>query len=270
MDFFQALLEYRFLQLAVGAALLASVACGMVGTYVVVKRMGYLAGGIAHAVLGGIGAAVFYGYPPMLGALLAAVAAALVIGCVKLYWREHEDVLIGALWAAGMAIGVIFITRTPGYQVDLMTYLFGNILLVSPGQLSWMIGLDLCLAAVVVLFFKQFEAIAFDEEFARLRGLPVTALYLLLLCLIALSVVILVQLVGLILVIALLTLPAAVARHHVNNLGPLMVLSTVLSALFCTGGLALAYAPDLPAGATIILVSAAAYLVSLGLVQLRR
>lgn len=262
MEFLAAVFEYRFLQLAVLASLLAGVSCGMVGTYVVVKRMGYLAGGIAHAVLGGIGAALFFGHPAMLGALVAAIVAALILGAVQLYWREQEDVLIGALWAVGMAVGVMFIAKTPGYQVDLMTYLFGNILLVSPSQLWLMLGLDACLVVVVVLFFRQFEAVAFDEEFARTRGLPVTPLYLLLLCLIAVSVVLLVQIVGLILVIALLTLPAAVARHYVYNVAPMMALSAALTTLFCLAGLALAYGPDLPAGATIIMVAAVTYLAS--------
>lgn len=262
MEFAAAFLEHRFLQLAVLASLMASVSCGMVGTYVVVKRMGYLAGGIAHTVLGGIGAAVYFGHPAMAGALFTAVAAALALGCIKLYWREQEDVLIGALWAVGMAVGIMFIAKSPGYQVDLMTYLFGNILLVSPGQVWLMLALNLCLVVVILLYFKQFEAIAFDEEFARLRGLPVTALYLVLLCLIAVSVVVLVQIVGLILVIALLTLPAAIAQQYVHNIAHMMVLSTVVTALFCVSGLALSYGPDLPAGATIILVAAAAYLVS--------
>lgn len=262
-------MEYRFLQLAVLASLLASVSCGMVGTYVVVKRLGYLAGGIAHAVLGGIGVALFLGYPAMAGALVAAVAAALLLGSIKLYWREQEDVLVGALWAVGMAVGVIFIAKTPGYQVNLMTYLFGNILLVSPAQMWLMLGLDVCLAVIILLYYKHFEAIVFDEEFARLRGLPVTLLYLMLLCLIAVSVVLLVQIVGLILVIALLTLPAAIAQQYVYNIGRMMVLSAGMTALFCLSGLALSYGPDLPAGATIILVAAAAYLASTFLLKWR-
>jgi len=262
MEFLAAVLEHRFLQLAVLAALMASVSCGVVGTYVVVKRMGYLAGGIAHSVLGGIGAAVYFGYPVMSGAMVAAVAAALILGCIQLYWREQEDVLIGALWAVGMAAGIMFIAKSPGYQIDLMTYLFGNILLVSPGQIQLMLALNVAVVLVVLLYFKQFQAIAFDEEFARLRGLPVTTLYLALLCLVAVSVVVLVQVVGLILVIALLTLPAAIARHYVQNIGYMMVLSAGFTAVFCLTGLALSYGPDLPAGATIILVSAVAYLAS--------
>lgn len=269
MDFVAALVEYRFLQLAVLASLLASVSCGMVGTYVVVKRMGYLSGGVAHAVLGGIGIALFLGYPATAGALAAAVVAALVLGCIKLYWREQEDVLVGALWAVGMAVGVIFIAKTPGYQADLMTYLFGNILLVSSAQMWLMFGLDVCLVVVILLYYKHFEAIAFDEEFARLRGLPVTRLYLVLVCLIAVSVVLLVQLVGLILVIALLTLPAAIAQQYVYNIGRMMILSTVMTAVFCLSGLALSYGPDLPAGATIVLVAATAYFASTFLLKWR-
>lgn len=269
MDFVAALVEYPFLQLAVLASLLASISCGMVGTYVVVKRMGYLAGGISHAVLGGIGAAVYFGFPLMSGALVFAVVMSLVLGCVRLYWREQEDVLVSALWATGMAVGVIFIAKSPGYQVSLTTYLFGNILLVSPGQVWLMLGLDICLVVIILLYYKQFEAISFDEEFARLRGLPVTALYLALLCLIAVSVVLLVQIVGLILVIALLTLPAAIAQQHVYNVARMMLLATILTAVFCTTGLALSYGPDLPAGATIILVAVSAYLGSTFLVKWR-
>lgn len=262
MEFFSALAAHGFLQKAVIASLLASAACGMVGTYVVVKRIGFLAGGIAHTVLGGMGAALFFGFSPMLGALLAAVFAALVLGLVKLYAGEQEDILIGALWAVGMAAGILFIARTPGYQVDLMTYLFGNVLLVSNEQLWMMLLLNLILVTVIVLFYKQFTAITFDEEFARLRGLPVTALYLLLLCLIAVSVVLIIQVVGLILVIALLTLPAAVSQQYVHTMKKMMVLAVALGMIFCLVGLALSYWADAPSGATIILVTAAAYLIS--------
>ena len=262
MDFVSALFEHGFLQRAVIASLLASAACGMVGAYVVVKRIGFLAGGIAHSVLGGMGAALFFGFSPMLGALVAAIVAALILGLVKLYAKEQEDILIGALWAVGMAVGILFISQTPGYQIDLMTYLFGNVLLVSTDQLLMMLVLNIVLVGVIVLFYKQFTAITFDEEFARLRGLPVTALYLLLLCLIALSIVLMIQIVGLILVIALLTLPAAIAQHYVNTLQRMMVLAVVLGMVFCLFGLGFSYSADVPSGATIILVTACAYLLS--------
>jgi len=147
-DFGTALLTHGFLQAALLAGLLASVGCGIAGTYVVVKRIGFLAGGIAHAVLGGMGAALYFGVDPMRGALLAALVSALVIGGITLRFREHEDTLISAFWAVGMAVGVLFIARTPGYSVDLMSYLFGNILLVPPQDLWLMAGLDAVLLAV--------------------------------------------------------------------------------------------------------------------------
>jgi zinc transport system permease protein len=262
LEFLTAVSQYAFLQTAVAAGLLASLGCGVIGPYVVVKRIGFLAGGIAHSVLGGMGAALYFGFEPLHGALLAALLAALVIGWVKLNWEAQEDTLIGALWAIGMAVGVLFIARTPGYGTDLMTYLFGNILLVPADALWLMAGLDLVLLLIAALFNRQFLAVAFDEEFARLRGVPVTFFYLLLLCLVAVTVVLLVQVVGLILVIALLTLPAAIAGHYVHTLGRMMLLATLLGAVFTTGGLGVAYAQDLPGGASIILLAGAGYVVS--------
>lgn len=262
MEFFSALTEQSFLQNAVLAGLLASVACGLIGSYVVVMRISYLAGGIAHSVMGGMGIAYYLGASPFIGALIAAVISALIIGWVRLYWQEREDTLIGALWASGMAIGVLFISQTPGYQVDLMSYLFGNILLVAEGDLWLMAAMDAIIIAVIALFYRPFQAIAFDDQFARLRGLPVNALYLLLLCIVALTVVLMIQVVGLILVIALLTLPAAIAGHYVKTLANMMALATLLGLAFTSGGLALSYQPDLPAGACIILLAAATFMVS--------
>lgn len=261
-EFFEALLAHGFLQNAVLAGILASVACGIVGTYVVVKRIGFLAGGIAHAVLGGMGVAYYYGRDPVSGALAAALIAAVVIGWIHLRWNQQEDTLIGAIWATGMAIGIIFISRTPGYTADLMSYLFGNILMVPRSELLFMAGLDLLIILVVLLFYKQFLAITFDEEYTRLRGVPVDFVYLLLLCMVAVTVVLLIQVVGLILVIALLVLPAAVAAQYVGSVGRIMVLAAFLGVVFTAGGLSLSYGPDLPAGATIILLAGGVYLVS--------
>jgi zinc transport system permease protein len=265
MDFLDALATYPFLQTALLAGLLASLGCGITGSYVVVKRLGFLAGGIAHAVLGGMGAALYFGVDPLGGALVSAVLMALLMGWIRLRWGAQEDTLIGALWAVGMAAGVIFITRSPGYQTDLMSYLFGNILLIPPAELWRMLALDLVLVLTVVLCSRQLQAVAFDEEFARLRGVPVTFFYLLLLCLVAVTVVLLIRVVGLILVIALLTLPAAIAGHFVQTLGRMMLLAVLLGALFTSGGLALSYGPDLPPGATIILLAGLVYAVSLPL-----
>jgi zinc transport system permease protein len=232
------------------------------GTYVVVKRIAFIAGGIAHSVLGGMGAALYFGFDPLAGALAAAVLAALLIGWVRLQWRTQEDTLIGALWAIGMSVGILFIAKTPGYQTDLMSYLFGNILLVPEESLWFMAGLDALLLLVVGAYHRQFLAVAFDEELARMRGIPVTFFYLLLLVLVAVTVVLLIQVVGLILVLALLTLPAAIAGHYVHSMGMMMLLATLLGSAFSLFGLALSYGPDLPAGPTIILVAGGVYMVS--------
>jgi len=272
-DFLHALARHGFLQTALVAGLLAALACGVVGTFVVVKRITFLAGGIAHSVLGGMGAALYLGLDPLAGAMGAALVSALLIGWVRLHWSAQEDTLIGALWAIGMAVGILFIAKTPGYTGDLMSYLFGNILLVPARDLWVMMALDILLVTVVLAFYRQFLAVAFDEELARLRGVPVTSFYLLLLCLVAVTVVLLIQVVGLILVIALLTLPAAIAGHWVHTLGRIMLLATALGALFTSAGLALAYGPDLPAGPTMVLLAGAGYVLSAlgsGLIQRRR
>lgn len=261
-EFLNALAEQQFLQMAVVAGLLASLGCGLIGTFVVVKRITFLAGGIAHSVLAGMGAAAYFDFDPLLGALLAAIASALLIGWIRLNWKTQEDTLIGAIWAMGMAIGLLFISQTPGYTTSLTSYLFGNILLV-PEQDVWLMAiLDGLLLLLVGLFYRQFLAVIFDEEFARLRGVPVSFFYLLLLCLIAVTVVLLIHVVGLILVIALLTLPAAIAGHHVHSMGSMMLIATLLGSAFTTGGLALSYAPNLPAGPTIILLAGFVYVLS--------
>ena len=267
-DFLDAVLHYSFMQYALAAGLLASVACGVVGTYVVVRRITYIAGGISHCVLGGMGAALYFqkvygweAFSPIYGAVAAALAAALIIGLVSLRAKQREDTVIGALWAIGMATGVLFIARTPGYTQDLMSYLFGNILMVTRDDLWLIAGLDALVVAVGLLFYNPLLAVCFDEEFARTRGLRVEFYYLMLLVLTALTVVLLVTVVGIVLVIALLTLPVAVAGHFAKRLWQMMALATVFSMAFTTAGLAISYKPDLPAGATIIVLAGAVYLV---------
>ncbi|MCX5772189.1 MAG: metal ABC transporter permease [Candidatus Hydrogenedentes bacterium] len=266
-EFLTALGRYAFLQYAVAAGLLASVACGVVGSYVVTRRITYIAGSVSHCILAGIGAAKYlqtvHGIPwatPILGAVVSALTAALLIGLVSLYARQREDTVIGAVWAAGMAIGVLFIARTPGYAEDLMGYLFGNILLLSPRDLLVILILDAVVVGAGIIWYDQFLALCFDEEYARLRGLRVEIYYLLLLCMTAITVVLLVSVVGIILVIALLTLPAAIAGHFVRNLWQMMVVAALLSAAFTVGGIAASYGPNLPSGATIIVIAGLTYL----------
>ena len=270
MEFFSAVIEFPFLRHAVIAGVLAGVACGVVGTYVVVRRISYIAGAIAHCVLAGLGIArylqVVHGWPvpPQFGAAVAAVVAALIIGLVSLHVREREDTVIGSVWAIGMAVGILFIAVTPGYHEDLMSYLFGNILLIGSSDLWSMALLDGVVLLLGLGLYPQLEAVCFDEEFARLRGLRVEVYVLLLLVLIALTVVLLVSVVGIVLVIALLTLPAAIAGQFTSTLRGTMALAAILCLAFTTAGLAISYSPDLPAGATTIVIAGAAYLLVLG------
>jgi zinc transport system permease protein len=262
-EFINAIVDYRFMQYAALACLLASIGCGVIGSFVVVKQLGSMAGGIAHTVLAGMGIAYFFGASPMLGAIVMALLSAVLIGFINLRLKQNEDVLIAAFWSVGMAIGIIFISQTPGYNVNLMSYLFGNILLVSGADLVRMLVLDMVIIVVVRLFYRQFLASAFDEEFARVRGVNTELFYILMLGMIALTVVLLIQIVGLILVIALLILPAASVSQFVGSLPRIMLYSVLLSIAVTLCGLALSYQPDLPSGAVIVLVAGIVYILAI-------
>jgi zinc transport system permease protein len=210
-----------------------------------------------------MGIAYFMGGSPLIGAAIAALFAAIFISFIKLRWKQQEDILVAAFWSVGMAIGILFISRTPGYSVDLMSFLFGNILLVSKADLLLMAALDIVIISIVFLFYKQFMAAVFDEEFARLRGIKIEIYYTLLMCMVALTVVLLIQIVGLILVIALLIFPAACAAQFFHSILKMMLAATVFCILMTTCGLSVAYQPDLPAGATIIVVAALFYVISM-------
>jgi zinc transport system permease protein len=269
-NFFSDLAREPLLQAAVAAGGLSSVACGAVGTFVVVRRISYVAAGISHSILGGMGAAIYLSSvcglkwaTPLTGAVVAALLSAAIIGIASLRFKQREDTVISALWAIGMAAGVIFIAKSPGYQQNLMSYLFGDILLVPRGELWLIAALDAVVLILTGLFYKQLLAVCFDEEFARSRGVNVQAYYLLLLGLTALTVVLLVTVVGTVLTIALLTLPVAVAAVLARRLWHVMAAAIVLSLLLTTSGLALSYAPELPSGAVIIILAGAVYLVVL-------
>ncbi len=262
MEFLQALAEHSFLQYALLGSLLAALGCGVIGPFVVVQRMSYLAGGVAHSVLGGMGIAYYLGRDPLGGALLAAIVAALVIGGARRLARHDHDTLISAVWAVGMAVGVLFMSQAPGYGTDLLGYLFGDLLLIDPRKLVFLAVLDTLAILVLLAGYRAFLAVAFDEEFARVRGMRTAWWELAFLVLVALMVVVLVQVVGLILLLALLTLPAAMAGQHVRTIGAMIPLAVLLGGGLSVGGLATAYRFDLPAGATIILWVALGYLLS--------
>ena len=267
-DFIAAVLhpEVPFLRLALVVGLLASIAFGVIGSYVVARRISYLAGAIAHSVLGGIGCALYLqkakGYlwiEPVYGAVAAALFAALLIGLVSLHATRREDTVIGALWSIGMATGLLFIAKTPGY-VEPMSYLFGNILLLTGDDIWLVVGLDLVIVLAGAIFYNKLLAVCFDEEFARLRGIPVKIYYLVLLGMTALAIVLLVRVVGIVMVVALLTLPAAIASYFVRCLWQMMVLATLLCMLFIGSGLSVSFSTNLPAGPTIIMVAGSVYI----------
>jgi len=256
-------LGYEFMRNALAAGLLASLTCGIIGSLVVVNRIVFISGGIAHAAYGGIGLAIYLGLPFMVGTLGFSMATALVMAAVTLKARHRSDTIIGVLWAVGMAVGVIFTDLTPGYNVDLMSYLFGSILAVPRTDLWIMAAMSGAILILTVLFYHDFLAMSYDEDFARLRGVPVTFFHFLLMGMIALSVVMVIRVVGLILVIALLTIPPYISEKYVPSLSWMMMLSTLLSAVFTVGGLWLSYTFNLTSGAMIILVGGAAFFLSL-------
>ncbi len=256
-------LQYEFMRNALLAGMLASIACGIVGSYVVVNRVALLSGGIAHAAYGGIGLGYFFGFDPVIGAALFSVGSALSMGLVQRKTRQRTDTLIAVMWAIGMAFGILLIDLAAGYKTDLLSYLFGSILAVPRSDLVIMAVLDLIIVVLVFVFYKELLAISFDETYAEVSGVPVMGIYLMLLCLVAITVVMLMRVVGLIMVIALLTMPAAISSLFVKSLKATMILSTALSALFILIGLTLSYTLDLTSGATIILVAGGAYVLSL-------
>jgi zinc transport system permease protein len=258
-ELLQAILNEPFLWRALLAAVLVSLACGVTGTFVVVRGMGMLAGAIAHAALGGIGVAYAMGAPPMLGALLAALTTAVLVWATRRHAGQQQDVILSALWSTGMAVGVIALAATPGYGLDLGDYLFGSLLTVTSADLWLMACIDVLLVAVFAFCFREFAALSFDEEFAELRGLPTAWLELLLLMLLALTAVILTRVVGLVLVVALLSLPAALAQRYAEQLLPVMLLAIGLSLVSTTLGLSLSWTLDWPSGASVVLVAAALY-----------
>lgn len=255
-------LQYEFMRNALIAGLLSSIACGIIGAFVVVKRIVFISGGISHACFGGIGLGYLLGINPIFGALFFGIASALGIGVASKKAKHREDTIIGIMWATGMALGIIFIGLSTGYAPDLFSYLFGNILTVPSSDLIVMLVLNVIIISVVSLLYKEFLALSFDEEFAQVVGVPVRCLYLILLCLIALTVVVLIKVVGIILVIALLTIPAAISGQFTHSLKKMMSLSVLLGAIFITSGLWLSYVLDLASGATIILVSGGAFVLS--------
>jgi len=252
-------LQYEFMRNALAAGLLVSVICGIMGTLVVVNRIVFLSGGIAHAAYGGIGLSFFLGWPYLVGTLGFSFTAAMVMAAVSLKAKHRADTIIGVIWALGMACGIILLDLTPGYNVDLMSYLFGSILTVPQSDLWIMLIVGALIGGFVVYFYKDLLAISYDEEFARIRGVPTRALYFALIGMLAVTIVMVIQVVGLILVIALLTIPPFMVEKYAKSLFQMMLGSSLLGAVFTVCGLWLSYAFDLTSGASIILVAGVAF-----------
>lgn len=258
--------ELSFLRMALLFGILAAPALGIVGTLTVTRRISSLAGASAHAALGGIGIALYLQrvwhvafLSPLVGALFGALGAALLVGYISLHGKEREDTAIGVVWALGMAIGLLFLNRTPGY-VDWQGYLFGNILMLSARDFPPMIALDIAIILPTVIFYRQILAFSFDEVFAELRGVKTSLIYLVILAMTALTIVLLINLVGIILVIALLTLPAAIAGLFSRHLYSTMITSGILAAVFVISGVVISFAFDLPTGPVIVVEAGIVYL----------
>jgi len=255
--------QFDFMRHALAAGLLASVICGIMGTLVVVNRIVFLSGGIAHAAYGGIGLAFFFGWPYLIGTLGFSLAAAMLMAAVSLKAKHRADTIIGVIWALGMAFGIILIDLTPGYNVDLISYLFGSILTVPSTDLYIMLAIGILITLLVAYYYKDLLALSYDAEFARIRGVPVKALYFAMIGMLAVTIVLVIRVVGLILVIALLTIPPFIVEKYARSMVQMMVGSSLLGAVFTIVGLWLSYTYDLTSGASIILVSGVAFLLSL-------
>ena len=246
------LFQYNFFLKALLAAIFASISCGIIGGYIVSRRIVFISGGITHASFGGIGLAFFLGFNPLLGAALFAIFSALGIQFFTKVAEIREDSSIAIWWSMGMALGIIFVFLTPGYTPNLMSYLFGNILTVTTLELWWMAILNIVIIAFFALFFNKILYIAFDEEFARASGLPVALFNYLIMILIALTVVLNIRVVGIILILSLLTIPQATANLYTNDFKKLLIFSTLFALFGTISGLFISYFLDIPSGASII------------------
>ena len=258
------ILQYDFIQNALISGILISIAAGIIGSLEVVNKITFLTGGIAHSSYGGIGLAIYAGIPVLFGATIFAVITAILIAIITLRNRNRIDAIIGMMWASGMAIGIIFVDLTPGYNVDLMSYLFGSIIAVSSEDIQYMFVMDIFIIVVIVYFYKEILAVSYDSEFATLRGINVKFFYTLILILAALCIVAAIKAVGLILVIALLTIPTYLAESFASRLSTMMVISSILATIFTILGLVFSYMYDISSGASIIMVA----VVVLGVVKL--
>ncbi len=258
----KAIFTYTFLQNAVLGALLTSIVCGLIGTIIVEKKLVMMSGGIAHTSFGGIGLGYYLDIEPIFGALFFSVLASMGIASIKRNSRTGSDTLIGIFWAIGMALGILFISLTPGYPPDISSYLFGDILTITTLDLQVMLAATILICIVIVGLFNYWKAYLFDEEFLEVLGVNTKFLEYFLFILIGLTIVILIRLVGIILVIAMLTAPPATARLFTNDLKKLMFYASLLGIFFSMTGLWFSYNLNISSGAAIILLAGLSYFLS--------
>jgi zinc transport system permease protein len=270
IDFFYVLINpsVPFIRYALIAGILSSIAFGIIGTFVVVKRMTYIAGAISHTSLAGIGLSLWLGttagirfLPPILGALIVSLITGFIISYAVIKKDERLDTVISAIWAVGMSIGLIFIYITPGYG-DPMSYLFGNILLISLNDLFIIIFLNIIIIFTSILFHNQFLAVFFDEEFSQIRGVKTYIYQIILILLISLTIILLITIVGIVMVIALLTIPAAIAGIFSKKMKVMMFLAVIVSMTVTVTGLIVSYILNLPTGSVTILISGILYILA--------
>ncbi|MBF0111573.1 MAG: metal ABC transporter permease [Desulfamplus sp.] len=257
------ILQFEFMRNAIMAGLLASIICGIMGTLVVVNRIVFLSGGIAHAAYGGIGMSFYFGWHYLPSTLGFSLVVSMVMAAVTMKAKHRADTIIGVTWAVGMAFGIILTDITPGYNVDLMSYLFGSILSVPKSDLWLMFVVAIIITALTTFYYKELLAMSYDEEFATIRGVPVKAIYITLIGMLAITIVIVIQVVGLILIIALLTIPPFIVERYVSSLGGMMLWSSVAGMVFTILGLWLSYRFDITSGASIIMVAGVAFFISM-------
>lgn len=257
-----AILNYSFMQNAFIAAILSSILCGIIGTIIVEKKLVSMSGGIAHTSFGGIGLGYLIGIQPIITGMIFAIVASISIPMIKRKTDAEADTLIGVFWATGMALGILFIGLTPGYPPDMTSYLFGDILTVSTLYLILISALSITVLIIIYSMFNYWKVFLFDEDYLKVMGINIQMFEKILYILIALSIVLLIKVVGMILAIALLTIPPAISKLFTKRLKEMMISATILSAFLSIGGLVISYYFDIPSGATIILLSVITYMAS--------
>lgn len=267
MEFFD-LLSYTFFQNALLGSLFASIACGIIGSYVVIRRLVFISGGITHASLGGIGMGFYFGWNPILAAMVFSILSAFGIEWLSSRQGVREDSAIGSFWSLGMAVGIIFIYLKPGFASNLSDYLFGNILTITKPDITYLAVLSLVLIIVFLLFGRQILFAAFDPDFAKTRNLPVNLIKYAMMMGIAITIVLSIRLVGIVLLMSILTVPQMTANLFTSNFVKMILLSILIGFFGCIVGLFLSAVLDVPSGVFIIFTQIIVFLVARGIVKM--